>query len=102
MDVIDFLTQEHDEAKAAFKKIEGSDAVAEIRQLWTKLSADLSLHEKMEETLFYPPLKEVARTEDLVLEGYQEHHVMDVLIQELNTLDMKDEAWRPKLKVLRE
>src|SRR4051812_3100631 len=76
MDVLDLLTKEHDEAKAVFKRIESSKSDAERKRLWTQLSADLSLHEEMEETLFYPPLKEVAKVEDIVLEGYQEHHVM--------------------------
>jgi len=62
----------------------------------------LSLHEKMEESFFYPRLKEAPKTEDLVLEGYQEHHVMDLLIDEISKLKPSDEAWQPKIKVLRE
>jgi hypothetical protein len=102
MDVLELLSQEHDEAKKVFKKIEKSESPAERKRLWAELSAALTLHEEMEETLFYPPLKEVAQTEDIVLEGYQEHHVMDILIEELNALDVKHETWEPKFKVLME
>jgi hemerythrin superfamily protein len=62
----------------------------------------LTLHEKMEETFFYPQLKEAKPTEDLILESYQEHHVMDLLIEEISSLDPRHETWHPKVKVLQE
>jgi hemerythrin superfamily protein len=37
-----------------------------------------------------------------VLESYQEHHVMDLLIQEIGQLKPDDEAFEPKVKVLQE
>src|SRR5437588_11074650 len=62
----------------------------------------LSLHEELEETLFYPELKRTETTEELILEGYQEHHVMDLLMEEISRLKPSDEAWAPKVKVLQE
>jgi hypothetical protein len=62
----------------------------------------LALHEKLEETHFYPPLKETARTEDLVLEGYAEHDAMDLQMQEIDGTDPSDELWHPRVKVLSE
>jgi hemerythrin superfamily protein len=56
----------------------------------------------MEETLFYPQLKAEKPTEDLILEAYQEHHVMDLLIEEISALKPSDEEWQPKIKVLQE
>jgi len=99
MDVITFLKDEHDEAKAVFKKLEKAEGAA-AQKLWNQLSSMLSLHEELEETLLYPQLKK-AET-DLILEAYQEHHVMDVLIGELNELKPTDETWEPKIKVLQE
>ena len=99
MDVITFLKDEHDEAKAVFKKLEKAEGAA-AQKLWDQLSSMLSLHEELEETLLYPQLKK-AET-DLILEAYQEHHVMDVLIGELNELRPTDETWEPKIKVLQE
>jgi hemerythrin-like domain-containing protein len=37
-----------------------------------------------------------------VLEGYQEHHVADVIVLELHTLAKDDEKWGAKFKVLKE
>ena len=101
MDVLRLLEDEHDEAKAVFSKIEKAEGAAASR-LWDQLKSMLTLHEEMEETLFYPPLKACEQTEDLILEAYQEHHVMDVLIEEISALDPQDETWHPKVKVLQE
>jgi hemerythrin-like domain-containing protein len=101
MDALQFLKDQHDEAKAIFRKLEKAKG-AEASRLWEQLSSMLSLHEELEETYFYPRLREASSTEDLVLEGYQEHHVMDVLIGEIGSLKPSDEAWEPKIKVLQE
>jgi|SRR5438105_7544604 len=101
MDVLSFLKDEHDEAKAVFKKLEKAEG-AEAARLWEQLRSMLSLHEEMEETLFYPQLKREPTAEDLILESYEEHHVMDVLIGEISQLKPSDEQWQPKIKVLME
>src|SRR5207244_10380032 len=95
MDVLRLLEDEHDEAKAVFKKLERAEGAAAGR-LWAELKSMLTLHEEMEETLFYPQLKAEKPTEDLVLEAYQEHHVMDLLIDEISALEPSDEEWQPK------
>jgi hemerythrin superfamily protein len=60
------------------------------------------LHEELEETHFYPKLKEEEAAKDIILESYQEHHVLDLLIEEINALGPDDETWEPKIKVLQE
>ena len=101
MDVLRLLEDEHDEAKSVFKKLEKAHG-PEASRLWDQLKSMLTLHEEMEETLFYPQLKAEKPTEDLILESYQEHHVMDLLIEEISALKPSDEAWQPKIKVLQE
>lgn len=101
MDVLKFLSDEHDEAKAVFKKLEAAEGAAAAK-LWKQLSSMLSLHEEMEETLLYPQLKKEEATSDIVLESYQEHHVMDLLMEEINQLKPSAEEWAPKIKVLQE
>jgi hemerythrin superfamily protein len=101
MDVLTFLTEEHDAAKAVFKKLEKAEGAAATR-LWTQLKDMLSAHEDLEETYFYPPLRKEAAAKDMILEAYQEHHVMDLLIDEISKLKPADETWAPKIKVLQE
>jgi hemerythrin superfamily protein len=101
MDVLTFLKHDHDEVKAVFKQLEKAEG-KRAEQLWQQLRDMLTLHETMEETYFYPRLKEDKRAKDLILESYQEHHVLDVLIGEISQFGPSDEQWQPKIKVLQE
>ncbi len=101
MDVLKLLKQEHDEAKTLFKKIEDAKGDEALR-LWRQLRDDLTMHEKMEETHFYPELKNDPNAKDIILEGYQEHHVLDLLKGEIDKLEPSSEEWHPKVKVLQE
>ena len=66
------------------------------------ITHELRLHELIEEKVLYPALKRQAKAKDSVLEGYQEHHVADVLIHELHALSPDDERWGAKFKVFKE
>jgi len=71
-------------------------------ELLNILTTELNLHELVEERILYPALKAHPEARDIVLEGYQEHHVADVLTRELHTLPVDDERWGAKFKVLKE
>ena len=71
-------------------------------ELLDRLTAELNVHELIEEKILYPALKPHAESRDIVLEGYQEHHVADVLVKELHELTTDDERWGAKFKVLAE
>jgi hemerythrin-like domain-containing protein len=66
------------------------------------LTAALNVHEVIEEQVLYPALKPHAEARDIVLEGFQEHHVADLLVKELHDLAKDDEQWGAKFKVLQE
>lgn len=72
------------------------------REILDALTRELTIHEALEEQLFYPALKPHAEAHDLVLESFQEHHVADQLVTELHELDKDDEKWGAKFKVLKE
>jgi hypothetical protein len=71
-------------------------------ELLNTLTAALNVHEAIEEKVLYPALKPYAEARDIVLEGYQEHHVADLIIRELHRLAKNDEKWGAKFKVLEE
>jgi DUF438 domain-containing protein len=77
-------------------------AVKGRTQLLRTLTAELNLHELIEEKVLYPALESHGQARDIVLEGYQEHHVADVLLKELHELAKDDEQWGAKFKVLKE
>ena len=71
-------------------------------EILDRLTASLQAHERMEEKILYPALKPHAEAREVVLEGYQEHHVADVLVRELHAMAKDDERWGAKFKVLKE
>jgi hemerythrin superfamily protein len=101
MDVLKLLKDDHDEVKSMFKKLQKAEG-AEALRLWERLRDMLNLHEQMEETHFYPKLKQEEAAKDIILESYQEHHVLDVLIGEISQFKPSEEQWMPKIKVLQE
>ena len=72
------------------------------RTILGMLAVEIAAHERKEEKVLYPALKRHREARDIVLEGYQEHHVADVLLGELKNLDPTDERWGAKFTVLKE
>ena len=101
MDCLTLLHEEHQEVKKLFRDLEKAEG-QQAAQLWSEISTKLRLHEQLEETHFYPELRTDERAKEIVLEAFEEHHVMDVLIEEISALQPDDEAFHPKLTVLQE
>lgn len=107
MDAIKLLKEDHKKVKALFEEVEGlgERAATQRKNLFQKIDQELTLHAKIEETLFYPEFKkraENSQERDGVLEAYEEHGVVKVMIGELEALDAKDEKYKAKLTVLKE
>lgn len=107
MDAIKLLKEDHKKVKALFEEVEGlgERASTQRKNLFQKIDQELTLHSKIEETLFYPEFKKRAENSeerDEILEAYEEHGVVKVMIGELEDLDPKDEKYKPKLTVLKE
>jgi hypothetical protein len=77
-------------------------AVKGRTKLLETLASELNVHELIEAKILYPALKPHPEARDVVLEGYQEHHVADLLLKELHRLATDDEQWGAKFKVLKE
>ena len=60
------------------------------------------IHERIEEEIFYPALKAHPKAKEIVLEGFEEHHVVDEIMGELEATPVTDEQWAAKFKVLKE
>jgi hypothetical protein len=104
MDALTLLKNDHDEVKKLLKELEGTTerGVATRRDLFGRIKRDLTVHEIIEEEIFYPTLKEHPKAKDIVLEGYEEHDVVNILLGELSDLDPSDETWGAKAKVMKE
>src|SRR3712207_5222693 len=71
-------------------------------ELFAKVKTELKLHATIEEESLYPALKEHPKAKEVVLEGYEEHHVADTILGELDGVPVDDERWGAKLSVLKE
>lgn len=104
MNALTLLREDHRSMKKLL--VQGEDtterAVKTRQELLDRITTDFRAHEKIEEDIFYPALKEHPKAKDIVLEGYQEHHVADILIKELHETAVGDEKWGAKFKVLKE
>ncbi len=85
MDAITLLTDEHAKMRKLLTELEATTerGVKTRQELFATIKGELTLHEVIEEEIFYPELKAHPKAEDIVLEGYQEHHVVDLLMGEL-------------------
>ncbi len=77
-------------------------AASRRTDLFETLKAELTIHERIEEEIFYPALKSHPKAADIVLEGYEEHHVVDEIMGELEATSVSDETWGAKFKVMKE
>jgi len=104
MDAIAMLKDDHDKVKRLLNELEATTerGVKTRAELFATLKGELTVHEVIEEEIFYPALKGHPRAKDIVLEGYEEHHVVDLLMGELEDLDVADENWGAKAMVMKE
>ena len=105
MDAISLLKDDHRAVEALFKRFEkaGSDAHVERRRIVDDIIKELSVHAEIEETVFYPAVREaVPPTEDEVLEALEEHHVAKWTLSELEGMDPRAERFEAKVTVLME
>ena len=104
MDAIALLKADHDKVKKLLTELESTTerGVKTRSELFATIKGELTVHEIIEEEIFYPELKAHPKAKDIVLEGYEEHHVVDLLMGELESLDVTDEAWGPKALVMKE
>jgi hemerythrin-like domain-containing protein len=63
----------------------------------------LKVHTKLEEEIFYPAMREKGgELADMIAEATEEHHVVDLLVAELEKLNSADEQYDAKFTVLME
>lgn len=104
MDAIGLLENDHKKMKKLLEEIDSTGDAAKVtrEKLFARIREELRVHELIEEKIFYPALKDHPKAKDVVLEGYEEHHAVDVLLEELEDVPFDDERWGPKMTVIKE
>ena len=100
MDAIDLLKQDHRKVEKLFSEIEKSKDGRD--RLFTELATELTVHAEIEEQLFYPAVQNAKQTHDLVLESFEEHKQVKMVLADLEKTDKSTDTWLARLKVLME
>ena len=104
MNATDLLKKQHKNVKSLFKRLEATDDARMRRPLLTEIARNLAGHTTIEEEIFYPAVRalESRKAEKMVLEAYEEHHVVKLVLAELPRVNPEDERFEAKMTVLAE
>jgi len=103
MDAIKLLKQQHDNVDDLLGKIEKAQDLDRKQSLFEDMADQLAAHAAIEETIFYPAVKDAGKqVHDLVMESVEEHLAIKRVLADLVELDVSDESFDAKLKVLQE
>ena len=104
MNAMDLLKQDHEKVKKLMEEIDSTTerGVKTRQELFRRFKDEMTVHERIEEEIFYPRLTDQAKTKDIALEGYEEHHVVDLVMSELDDVPFDDEHWGAKFTVMKE
>jgi hemerythrin-like domain-containing protein len=104
MDAMSLLKEDHRRVKKMLAELESTTerGVKTREELFARVQRELVVHEAIEEEIFYPALKEHPKTKDIALEAYEEHHVVDTVMAEIEGVAYDDETWGAKFKVMKE
>lgn len=99
---IEVLEQDHREVEEWFDEydeLEHNDRKAELAE---KICLALKVHAQIEEEIFYPQAREATKDNDLIDESLVEHATVKNLISEIEAMDVGDELYDAKIRVLGE
>ncbi|GJL98197.1 MAG: hypothetical protein DHS20C06_20140 [Hyphobacterium sp.] len=102
-DIFDRIKKDHDAARALVDEIEATtDKAGKQREaLFETFKIELWTHNKVEEATFYARLESKGE-EDESLEAKNEHHMLNSLIEELDTMPKDNVEWGQKFHALAE
>jgi hypothetical protein len=104
MDALSLLQADHEKAKKLMAELaETTERAVKTRtEKWTTLLKELTIHENIEEEIFYPALAAHPKAKDIVLEALEEHHLVDDIVEQLKDTAFDDEHWIAKFTVTKE
>jgi hemerythrin superfamily protein len=100
---IEVLEQDHREVEEWFDEYDqlqdNDDRKAELAE---KICLSLKVHARIEEEIFYPQAREATKDNDLIDEAIVEHAAVKHLIGEIESMEVGEELYDAKIRVLGE
>ncbi|MBI1196327.1 MAG: hemerythrin domain-containing protein [Phenylobacterium sp.] len=102
-DAVTPLINDHREAKDLFKQYEAAKGDNRKKQaIYRKIAAELRIHMRIEEEIFYPASRKFVGDEGMVNEAEVEHASAKDLMDQLDGLEPSDPYFDAKVTVLSE
>jgi hemerythrin-like domain-containing protein len=107
VDALTLLKKDHDKVRGLLKKLESAALKGDGRaeDLLQQVDREVKIHSQVEEEIFYPAFHEAARTREqnkLFFEAKEEHHVVDMVMPEVNDAGEGTEDFAGRAKVLKD
>ena len=102
MNALELLKEDHKKVAALFDKVEETESGQEHWKLFERIKKELEVHTHIEETVFYPRIRQYEELKDMVLEALEEHKQVKTLIREIGGLVEDSEKLSAKLTVMGE
>jgi hemerythrin superfamily protein len=100
MNIQDIIRMDHQKARTLFAEIEGTNDQQKIREYFSQLASDLSVHAEAEEQVVYPTMRPYYGEQD-TQELYDEQAQMKSLIQELKSMSPGSSEFKARLEQLK-
>jgi len=101
IDAVALLKQDHRTVEGLFEKFEATNGKATKQKLAQQICMELTVHQIIEEEIFYPGVKEYVDSE-IYEEAYVEHDGSKVLLAEIGAGSPDEAFYDAKVKVLSE
>jgi hypothetical protein len=101
MDPVSMLKEDHSNVKKLFDQFEDADEERTQMEIAQKAINELKVHAAIEE-IFYPGVSAMVDDAEVMCEATEEHHVVHVLIDELENQDLDHDTFHAKFIVLAE
>ncbi|SEP50742.1 Hemerythrin HHE cation binding domain-containing protein, partial [Rhodospirillales bacterium URHD0017] len=99
---IDALKQDHRRVEGLFAEFETATERQRKQELVAMICAELNIHTRLEEEIFYPACREAIDDEHLMDEAQVEHDAAKLLIADLTEASSDDPFYDAKVKLLSE
>ena len=102
MNALELLKQDHQKVKKLLISATETEDKNEQKRLFKEIKSELDTHARLEETIFYPAVREHKELASMVFESLEEHRQVKTLLRELSRVTAGSDKFKAKLKVLKD